>query len=242
MHAAVLVLAASTVLAPWTARNLSVHGRFVLVAAEGGVTFWTGNHPAAVGEGDLAANPQLKAFNQAFREQHSGLTAEALEPHYYAESWRYIRAHPLDWLALEGRKLFYLFVPVGPSYLLHSPLYYWASVLPWLLLLPLAIAGYLQMVRLRRVPRALLAHVLATIAVCVIFFPQERFRIPILDPAAIVGAAALADLLLRGLVRPGKRRSPPLHGPVDRILLLRLERIGDLLMALRAIGEVRRRH
>ncbi len=190
MHAAVLVLAASTVLAPWTTRNLSVHGRFVLVAAGGGVTFWTGNHPAAVGEGDLAANPQLKAFNQAFREQHSGLTAEALEPHYYAESWRYIRAHPLDWLALEGRKLFYLFVPVGPSYLLHSPLYYWASVLPWLLLLPLAIAGYVQMVRLRRVPRALLAHVLATIAVCVIFFPQERFRIPILDPAAIVGAAA----------------------------------------------------
>ena len=52
---------------PWTARNAAVYGRFVLVASEGGVTFWTGNHREARGEGDLAANPHLKPLNREFR-------------------------------------------------------------------------------------------------------------------------------------------------------------------------------
>ena len=55
--AATLVAASLIVVTPWTVRNLRVYDRFVLVASEGGVTFWTGNHPLARGEGDLAANP-----------------------------------------------------------------------------------------------------------------------------------------------------------------------------------------
>ena len=42
-------------------RNYAHDGRFVLVASDGGVTFWTGNHPLAIGEGDLAANPAAQA-------------------------------------------------------------------------------------------------------------------------------------------------------------------------------------
>jgi hypothetical protein len=30
---------------------------------------------------------------------------------------------------------------------------------------------------------------LSSVVVCLVFFPQERFRIPVLDPAAIVAAA-----------------------------------------------------
>ena len=59
------------VVLPWTARNAAVYGRFVLVASEGGVTFWTGNHREARGEGDLAANPHLKQLNREFRERAS---------------------------------------------------------------------------------------------------------------------------------------------------------------------------
>ena len=52
---------------PWTLRNVRVYDRFVLIASEGGVTFWTGNHPLAVGDGDLAANPEIKQAELAFR-------------------------------------------------------------------------------------------------------------------------------------------------------------------------------
>jgi hypothetical protein len=34
----------------------------------------------------------------------------------------------------------------------------------------------------------------ATIAAGLVFFPQERFRIPVVDPALIVAAAALAGV------------------------------------------------
>lgn len=50
----------------------------------------------------------------------------------------------------------------------------------------------------------------------------------------------LGDTLLRGLAPLLSRRSQQTDGPVKRILLFRLERIGDLLMTLRAIAEVRR--
>ena len=48
------------------------------------------------------------------------------------------------------------------------------------------------------------------------------------------------DIVLRGLAPLLLRQSSQHQRHAHRILLLRLERIGDLLMALRAIGEVRR--
>jgi 4-amino-4-deoxy-L-arabinose transferase-like glycosyltransferase len=179
------------VVAPWTARNYRAYGRFVLVASEGGVTFWTGNHPLARGEGDLAANPEIKREEVAFRHAHPGLSPEELEPLYYRAAFGYIRAHPGAWVALLGRKLVLLFVPVGPSYALHSTRYRLASTAPYLVLLPFAAAGLRRVWRARERPSALLLLFASAVAVCVVFFPQERFRIPVIDPAMIVCAAGL---------------------------------------------------
>ncbi len=139
--ATILLVTAAVVVAPWTVRNYRTYGRFVLVASEGGVTFWTGNHPLARGEGDLAANPDIKKAEIDFRAQHSGLTAEQLEPLYYRDALGYIASHPAWWAGLLARKLFYTLVPVGPSYTLHSTLYAASSIVSYLLLVPFAIAG-----------------------------------------------------------------------------------------------------
>lgn len=179
------------VIGPWTARNYAHYDRFVLVASEGGVTFWTGNHPLAVGEGDLAANPLLKAEQLALRARYPALSEEEMEPIYYREAFAWIREHPVDWLALEARKLYYLIVPTGPSYAVHSPLYRWASLVSYGVLLPLAIAGVVRLgVRRRRSP-GLWLLVGSAAAVALLFFPQERFRIPIIDPALAVFAGAV---------------------------------------------------
>ncbi len=188
--AAIMIAAVAMVVTPWTVRNYFHHGRFLLVASDGGVTFWTGNHPMAIGEGDMAAVPALGMANRALREAHPGLSEEEMEPIYYREALAWIQAHPLDWVALEARKLFYLFVPIGPSYTLHSRLYYVASVISYGAVLALTIAG---LVRLRgRVGRTPGLWLLAAsaVAMCLVFFPQERFRIPILDPALVVLAGA----------------------------------------------------
>jgi hypothetical protein len=183
---------------PWTVRNHRIYGRWIAIASEGGVTFWTGNHPLARGEGDLAANPQLKRAELAFRDAHPGLTPEQLEPLYYRDALEWIRANPGAWLALMARKAFYTVVPSGPSYALHSARYRIASAAPYLLLLPFATAGAWRWRAAARAgaagasPAPLWLMAAATVAAGLIFFPQERFRLPVIDPALIVTASLIA--------------------------------------------------
>jgi 4-amino-4-deoxy-L-arabinose transferase-like glycosyltransferase len=189
-----LVLAAVCV-APWTIRNHRVYGRWIAVASEGGVTFWTGNHPLAVGDGDLAANPAIKRAELAFRAARPGVTAEELEPLYYRDALAWIRSEPVAWLQLLARKAFYTVVPAGPSYAVHSTKYVAASVAAYLLVLPAAIAGawrWRNSARHGAAPVPLWLMAAATVTAGLVFFPQERFRIPVIDPALIVTAALLA--------------------------------------------------
>ncbi|HTI37923.1 MAG TPA: hypothetical protein VL484_10210 [Vicinamibacterales bacterium] len=178
---------------PWTIRNHRTYGRWVLIASEGGVTFWTGNHPLSVGEGDLAANPRLKEAEIAFRTAHAPARPEDLEPLYYRAAFAWIRANPGAWLTLEGRKLFFTLVPIGPSYAVHSARYRIASAGSYVLLLPFAVAGIWRLRGRSTAAAPLWLMAAATVASGLVFFPQERFRIPVIDPALIVSAAALAS-------------------------------------------------
>jgi 4-amino-4-deoxy-L-arabinose transferase-like glycosyltransferase len=191
---AAFTLATVLCVAPWAIRNALVYGRFVAVASEGGVTFWTGNHPLALGEGDLAANPELKRAELEFRSAHPGLTAEELEPLYYRDAFTWIRDHRTAWLQLEARKLLYTVVPVGPSLTLHSAKYFIGSAAAYLLVLPGAVIGAWLLWRSGRAPMPLWLMGAATVIAGLVFFPQERFRIPVIDPALIVSAAALTGL------------------------------------------------
>ena len=192
--AAVFAIAAVLAVAPWSVYNTRTAGRFVPIASEGGITFWTGNHAMAIGEGDLAANPDLKRANLELRARHPGLSPEQLESIYYREAWRFIRDHPVWWAWLLVRKLFYTIVPIGPSYRLHSPLYLWSSVASYLGVLPFALAGLARLVRTGRVPVPLLLLAAGSVLASVVFLPQERFRIPVVDPALLVMAASLRAL------------------------------------------------
>jgi hypothetical protein len=190
LQASAFIVGVAVVLTPWSVRTSLKQGRVIVVASDGGVTFWTGNNPLAPGEGDMAANPHLKFANQELRARHPGLNEEQMEPIYYRESLNWIRSHPLDWAWLMVKKVFYLVIPIGPSYTqAHSARYYAASVLSLGFIVPLAAIGWWRL-RGRRARLAgmwLLAA--AAIATCLVFFPQERFRIPVLDPALILLAS-----------------------------------------------------
>ena len=211
--AALFLLVVVLCVAPWTIRNHRVYGRWIAVASEGGVTFWTGNHPLAIGEGDMAANPAIKRAELQFRAAHPGLTPEALEPLYYRDAFAWIRDHPGAWLVLMARKAFYTIVPAGPSYAVHSTKYVVASVASYLLILAAACAGawrWRQSAR-RTGPVPLWLMAASTVAAGLVFFPQERFRIPLIDPALIATAALLAA---NGTDRTAERERK--HGRTDR--------------------------
>jgi 4-amino-4-deoxy-L-arabinose transferase-like glycosyltransferase len=185
-----LAVGALVVVAPWTLRNYHEYGRVVLVASSGGVNFWAGNHPLSPGEGDMAANPGIKRDSLRLRTAHPGLSEEELEPIYYREAFREIARRPLWWAGLLARKLFYTFVPVGPSYTLHSRLYLAATWLAYGFVLPLGVAGFARLWRSDRWPRALWMMGWSAVLMGVVFLPQERYRIPVIDPALLVAAGA----------------------------------------------------
>lgn len=194
------VLVAVLCVAPWTIRNHRVYGRWIAVASEGGVTFWTGNHPLAKGDGDLSTNIDLKRAELAFRAAHPGLTPEEMEPIYYRDALAWIGREPAAWLALVARKAFYTVMPFGPSYAVHSPRYRIASAASFLLILPAAISGAWRWRGARRAgtsPAALWLMAAATVAAGLVFFPQERFRMPVIDPTLIVTAALPAGVRKR---------------------------------------------
>jgi 4-amino-4-deoxy-L-arabinose transferase-like glycosyltransferase len=198
VDAVMFVVVAALCVAPWTVRNHRVYGRWIAVASEGGVTFWTGNHPLARGDGDLAANPDIKRAELAFRGAHADLTPEQMEPLYYRDALDWIRSDPAAWLALLARKAFYTVVPLGPSYAVHSARYRVASVASYLLILTAAVTGAWRWPsRTLGAPVALWLMTAATVAAGLVFFPQERFRIPVIDPALIVTAALPAGLRKR---------------------------------------------
>jgi hypothetical protein len=57
-----------------------------------------------------------------------------------------------------------------------------------LLVLPFTLLGLWRTRRSAR-PAALLLLALSAVLVCLMFFPQERYRTPVIDPAMIVCAA-----------------------------------------------------
>jgi 4-amino-4-deoxy-L-arabinose transferase-like glycosyltransferase len=196
--AALFGVGAALVTVPWAVRTSLTHERFVPVASEGGVTFWTGNNALAQGEGDLAANPEIKREQERLRLAYPDLTEEQMEPVYYREAFRWMRDHPIEWLVLEMRKAFYLVVPAGPSYMLHSRLYLLGSILSYAFVFVMAAAAvWLAAPEFGRTPGLWLLSA-ASVLICLIFFPQERFRIPIVDPALIVCASTLGGTARRG--------------------------------------------
>ncbi len=197
--AAVFACVVGATLVPWIAHQHATSGRFTIVAAEGGVTFWTGNNPLARGEGDLAANPPIKRVALELERGMAGQPPAAVEAMYYREAWAFIRSQPLAWTALMARKLFYTVVPIGASYTLHSGRYLAVTVLPYLAVLPFGLVGAFRLHRAGANPAALWLLAAATLAVCLVFFPQERFRVAGIDPALIVGAScAVAPVRRRG--------------------------------------------
>ncbi len=127
--------------------------------------------------------------------QRPAFSPEELEPVYYREAMAAIGRDPRWWAGLLARKAFYTWVPTGPSYTLHSTRYLAASLVSYGLLLIAGLAGAVVVVRTGRWPVALGLLLASAALVCVVFFPQERFRIPVIDPSLIVFAASGLALL-----------------------------------------------
>ncbi len=134
----VLATVVILVLLPWIVRNYQIHGQ-VVIATNGGATFWNGNNPFTTGSGhDVYTervdqflgrphDPQQPAIMQIFpyplpADIQAGVATIgelALDRQLYQAGFEFIRQKPREWLTLVGQKLisFWWFRPrLGAAY------------------------------------------------------------------------------------------------------------------------------
>ncbi|MEM7201416.1 MAG: tetratricopeptide repeat protein [Planctomycetota bacterium] len=213
---AALALGLALPLAPWALRNNAVLGDLVLTTPNLGQNFAMGNHADATGtyfafeRGTGRAELEQRAWVAAARQRLGREpTAAEVSTHFLAEAWAWIRAHPLDWLTVLGRKALALVAAYEAFDTEDYYLYRQHSTLVGVLdrvfhfgvLLPLAVAG-LALTR-RRWRGLWLAYgwlVLGAVSL-VLFFVLARYRmplVPVLVWFAAAGIVRAADAMKRG--------------------------------------------
>jgi hypothetical protein len=120
-----IVAAMGLTVAPWLARDLLVHRRFVWISTNGGFTFWNGNNPFTTGSafdvqiadlaaysGEVVAAPdgvpvvQVKPYPLPLELRGTVATLDevVLDRALYGASLAFIQAYPRHWLGLLAQK------------------------------------------------------------------------------------------------------------------------------------------
>jgi tetratricopeptide (TPR) repeat protein len=198
-------------LAPVAIRNAVVSNQWSLVSSHGGLNFLIGNGEGATGFYRTlpGITPDISGQQRDARRVAAGALgrpvsdAEASD-YFFQVAWRWVRAHPMDALALFLKKLGWVFhaqhvaLPHSyPFYAEHAPLLRVLFVGPWVLI-PLGLVGLLAAMPAAGRSSYLiwLSFVPAYAMAVALFFVAERYRLPMLVPLCI-GAGAALDAALR---------------------------------------------
>jgi 4-amino-4-deoxy-L-arabinose transferase-like glycosyltransferase len=207
-HAIAQVIVMVLIISPWVVRNEIVMGKPTL-STVGGATFW-GAHNQVVLR-DPALWGSWVRQSDLSDASHPPLTGNEIDRE--ATAWNYgfdfVRHNWRSMPGLVGMKIVRLLSPWEATP--NRPVY-WSFALSWLFTTPWVIAGiWLSMKANRRSALVLLAPVLATLAVTVVFYGSIRFRdsmIPILvvfASRAFVAAASVLRINVTGLATSAPR-------------------------------------
>ncbi len=216
--AALYTLAATVPIGAVLARNLVVADDPVLISANGGVNFHFGNHEDASGlnmgpgiEFGALATQRDAAKRIAEAEEGRTLTDAQVSAHWFGRGLAFWRERPREAWEVIGRKarLAVADLETDIGWMAEAeepyvPLYRWLP-LPFGVLLGLGLSGLLYRAR-RRGRFVVVAAIVASGLVLLLFFMGSRFRLPAVPSLAILGGAALVgaarDVRARRLVRP----------------------------------------
>jgi Tfp pilus assembly protein PilF/4-amino-4-deoxy-L-arabinose transferase-like glycosyltransferase len=211
----ILILVPSVIIGTVTLRNYVVGKDFVLISANGGITFAQGNNPWA--RGSIAVIPGFsgEVTNQRHEETQIAqrVTGRTLKPSEVNTFWfkwglNFIQKKPLEYLRLLFYKGAILFNnhELGSNYLLDVD----KEITPWLRLafLPFgfimawAIIGFARIFLERPAPLALIAAFIGSVLTAMIFYVNSRYRMTLMPPAIIMAGGGL-DYLVRNPRRFG---------------------------------------
>ncbi len=234
--------------APVAARNLAVSGDFVLITTGGGEVFYTGNNehasgryrpPAFVRPDPFFEHEDFRA--EAARRLARPVTRKESDAFWWGEGWRFIAADPWRWLLLLWDKLtvyftdyerpdnysygnFRLFLPV-----LSLPLarFGWIAP-PGLVGLALSARRWAELIPLHATMGVYLLSAL-------VFFTQDRYRMPMVPLLALFAAHGVVTLGRAALRRDARGLAWGL--PAVGLLALAVNRDAGQSLAFRAQNE-----
>ena len=167
----------------WTIRHRRVGRRRDVLDRQQSTRHWRRRH---------GRQSRLKEANSALRARHPNLNEEQMEPVYYREALSWIRANPGGVARARGRRSSSTSSCRSVRRTRCTRRGTWSH--------PscrtarsssLALAGFHRLGTARARTPGLWLLFASAVAVALVFFPQERFRIPVIDPTLIVCAAAL---------------------------------------------------
>jgi tetratricopeptide (TPR) repeat protein len=215
--AGAFVAGAAIFLTPPVAYNAKATGRLVPVTAHGGLNFFFGNGPGSTGvyrpPADMRSSMRgvlEDAKTKAEAETGRAMTQAEASEYYFRETLEYIAHNPAAWLRTLGRKLVFFFnvdLPDMPNvfFCRNSCGVLKFLFLPYPVIAPLAICGFLVMLRSGR-SRSVVSLFLACAVVSVVaFFVTARYRLPA-TPILILLASFFAVWAARELSRRRLKR------------------------------------
>ncbi len=205
----ILILIPAVTIGTVTLRNYVVGKDFVLISANGGITFAQGNNPWA--RGSIAVIPGFsgEVTNQRHEETQIAerVAGRKLKPSEVNRFWfkwalTFIQKKPLEYLRLLLYKGAILFnnQELGSNYLLDVD----KEVTPWLRLafLPFgfimawAVIGFARIFLERPSALALITAFVGSFLTAMIFYVNSRYRMTLMPPALIMAGGGL-DYLVR---------------------------------------------
>jgi hypothetical protein len=198
--------------APWVARDLVVHRRFVWISTNGGLNFWVGNNPFTTGScfdvviadlagysGDVVAAAEGVSIVQVkpyplppeLRDTVATLDEIALDRALYRASFSFIRADPGRWLGLLVQKFVSLwwFRPnIGISSGFYEEAWIWPYKIVYTGVLAAALAGLVLSAKQWRRYVLLYGMFAYLTAVYVVYHAITRYRWE-MEPYLLVLAA-----------------------------------------------------
>lgn len=198
---ATLALAAGTLVMvlPWTVRNHRVHDRWLLLASNGGSTFWGSNNDVVAGDpqlrGEWISTRGLRGTAPSIARLPNEVDRDRAE---FERGKDWVRAHPGSAAQLAWWKTVKLWTPFPSTDNRMFQLVTAAGFLAWA---PFALAGVLLLIRVggaaTTVLLVLAAPVAGTQIAAMLFYGSARFRSPV-EPLLMVCAAV-------ALVAAGRR-------------------------------------
>lgn len=182
------------------ARNLAVAGEPVSISSNGGINFFIGNNPDY--DRTIRIRPGGEFERLAQEPENLGITSARGRSRYFAErAWRFLAGYPKQALRLYGRKLLDLvagreiprnqdqYVYRDTSSLFSVLLWRFGLSFPFGVVAPLALAGLCLSDRRdpdrRSGTRLLLITAAAYAASILVFFPTDRYRLPLVPILAL---------------------------------------------------------